>query len=76
MYPDFLASPELALACLRQENRIRHREADQRRLALHATASRPVGWPTVIGAVRAILNRSYWRLKLKPELGSMTASSH
>jgi hypothetical protein len=75
MYPDFLASPELALECLRQENHINDRQAERYRLALHTTVSRPSGLTALLSAIKAILSRCYLRLKLKPELDSLPASS-
>jgi hypothetical protein len=76
MYPDFLASPDLALECLRQETHLQHREAEHCRLVLHAMTSRPSSLSLLHHAVKAILSRSYLRLiKLKPELVSMPTSS-
>ncbi len=75
MYPDFLASPELALDCLRQEHRVRSRNADQCQKALLVEASQPRGHSSLLGIVKAILVRPYLRLKPKPELVSITASS-
>ncbi|ETX06615.1 hypothetical protein [Candidatus Entotheonella palauensis] len=75
MYPDFLASPDLALECLRQEHHMHHRSAERYRLALYAMSSRPSGLSVLLSAVKAMLSRSYRRLKLKPELASAPASS-
>ncbi|ETW92424.1 MAG: hypothetical protein ETSY1_43685 [Candidatus Entotheonella factor] len=75
MYPDFLASPELALECLRQEHHMQRRQAERYRLALYTMDSPPFSFAAWRRAVTALLSRSYRRLKLKPELASMSASS-
>lgn len=76
MYPDFLASPELALECLRQETHMHRRDAERARLALTAVTSPPAGLSALLGAFKVMLSRSYLRLtKLKLELASMPTSS-
>lgn len=75
MYPDFLASPELALECLRQEHRMAHRESERSWLALQAAASPSLSLSVLLSALKVIRWWSYRRLKLKPELASMPASS-
>ncbi len=75
MYPDFLVSPELALDCFRQEIRVRDRDADRERQARHAKASPSSGHSSLLHMVKAAFNRPYLRLKPKPELASMAASS-
>lgn len=75
MYPDFLASPELALDCLRQEHHIRHREAEHDRLTRHSMASRPSSLTALWRAVKTIRSWCYLRLKPKPKLTSIPASS-
>ena len=71
MYPDFLASPELALECLRREHHATHRNAERRRLA---AASPPASLFARFGAAIA---RRFWprpRLNRKARLASMSAS--
>ncbi|PON14153.1 hypothetical protein C2W62_30585 [Candidatus Entotheonella serta] len=76
MYPDFLASPDLALECLRQETLTQHREVERARLALDTMASKPSGLSVLLGTFKAVLSRScIRRLKLKPELASISTPS-
>jgi len=75
MYHDFLASPELALECLRQESHVNYRKAEHHRLALHTMVSRPSSFSALFSVVKERLSRSYLWLKLKPKLASMSVSS-
>jgi hypothetical protein len=74
MYPDFLASPELALECLRRENHVARRQSERYRLAQLAAAP-PSHFLARFGAAIARRFRSAPRLNRKPELASMPASS-
>jgi len=73
MYPDFLASPELTLECLRQEHHINACQAERYRLARYTRGTRSSGLTTVLMAVKAVLLR-YLRLKPKPSFDSLPAA--
>lgn len=76
MYPDFLASPDLALECLRQEHHIHRREAERARLALSTMAPQPSGLSALLHRLKVMLSQPDLRLiKLKLELASMPTSS-
>ncbi len=53
MYPEFLASPHLALECLRQEQLMHHRDVERARLALDTVASKPSGLSTWLSCLQS-----------------------
>jgi hypothetical protein len=72
---DFLVSPELTLACLRQENHIHACQAEYYRLAQSTMGSRPSALAAVLSAIKAVISRACLDLKPKPRLNSLPASS-
>jgi len=75
MYPDFLATPELVLECLRQDNLITYRNAERQRLVQQATGLQPTRLSARFSTVIARVSRSYTRLQQKPKLTSMPAAT-
>jgi hypothetical protein len=75
MYPDFLASPELTLECWRQENHINACQAERYRLARYPMGPRPSALTAVRSAVKVVLSWARLRLKPKPGMHSLPASS-